>query len=219
MSIPYTEWNYLLPPRTNVKIPWNPKGAVQMAWARMSDAIGQLKWNGSRSLIAIDPDDNIKLWNRHRVLHRTYTPPESLLKQVRALDYPHGHWNIFDAELMHLKGEKIKNTLCVFDTLVWKSEYLLGATYKERFGLVQPLIPDFFPLDFERIDGKVYIAQNFLPPEWEGVWNRVQSIKEIEGLVLKRTGPVSRLTESGDAEYNNGGFMCRIRKPFKNSQF
>lgn len=218
MSVPYTEWHYILPPRTNVSFGFNPNGAVQKAWAGMRDAIAQLKLNGSRSLIAIDPKDGIKLWNRHRELHRNYTPSDDLISQIRKLNYPRGHWNIFDAELMHFKTPNIKHTLYVFDTLVWKSEYLLGMEYGERFGLVEPLIQDGFPLDFEKIDGKLYKATNYIPPEWERMWNIVQPIKEIEGLVLKRTGPVSRLTDAGDKEYNNGGFQCRIRKPTKNSQ-
>jgi hypothetical protein len=217
MSKPYTDFRYFCPPRTNVKIPIG--SPVLKAWARLPDAIAQYKLNGSRNMIVIDPQDNIQFWNRHGEQQRNYIVPETLKSQIRAMAYPHGHWNVFDSELMHFKTPEVKNTVYVFDTLVWGSEHLVGENYAARFGLVQPLISDFFPLDFTKLDGKLFVAKNMRAPEWEPAWKAALKINSVEGLVLKREGPVSRLVDGGQSEYNNDGFMCRIRKPFKNCQF
>jgi hypothetical protein len=45
-----------------------------------------------------------------------------------------------------------------------------------------------------------------------------QGVDHCEGLVLKRSGAVSRLAPGG-SEYNNESFMCRVRKPHKNYRF
>jgi hypothetical protein len=217
MPVPYNQWRYFCPPRTNVKIPFG--SPVQNAWARMSDAVGQFKLNGSRNIVAIDPDDNIQFWNRHREQQRNYVVTAELREQIRALAYPKGRWNLFDSELMHFKTPDVKNTVYLFDTLVWGGEHLIGVDYATRFALVQQLTDKYFPLDSAPLSNRLFIANNFKAVEWTAAWNAAQSAKSIEGLVLKRTGPVSRLTDGGLSEYNNGGFMCRIRKPFKNSQF
>jgi hypothetical protein len=47
------------------------------------------------------------------------------------------------------------------------------------------------------------------------MWQRTQTIDYCEGLVIKRMGPVSALVYGGQ-EYNNSGWMTRMRKPKKN---
>lgn len=218
--VPYDKWTYLYPPRTEAKLPFDLSSPVLQAWEKARDAIAQYKLNGSRNLIVIDPQDNITFWNRHKEQQRNYQPPTGLLSQIRALQYPHGAWNIIDSELMHFKTQTIKNSVYVFDVLVWNNEYLVGDKYEQRFNLVKSLgISDFFPLDNTSHDGKIWIAENMLAPKWEAAWNAALKIDAVEGLVLKRAGAVSKLQFAGNSVVNNSGFMCRVRKPFKNSQF
>lgn len=222
---PYTEFKYLYPPRPASKIPFDLKSPVLQAWAKQTDVLGQIKGNGSRNIIFIDPDDRIQMWGRHKELHKSFTPPESMLAAVRALPYPKGTWNVLDSELLHLKTTTIKNTLYLYDVLVWKGEYLLGQTYAERYAHIQAWNLPPFPLDkMPRINDRIMAAQNYTPDQWGEVAKVIDFRKPLlpgealEGLVLKRAGNSSAL-KPGFIVENNGSWMCRIRKPHKNAQF
>lgn len=223
--VPYTAWQYLYPPRTEMKIEWNPEGRLQKTWTAFPDVIAQFKLNGSRNLIVIRPDDGIEFWNRHKERQGKgkYVIPPTLLAQIRAMPYPRGKWNIIDGELMHYKVEYIKDTLYLFDVLVWGSEHLIGETYEARYKLLGTLVGDVtdnqYPLDFRPKVGKIYIAQSLSVDRWAWAWQQAQLGKtEIEGLVLKRNGAVSCLGPA-NKQINNNGFMLRIRKPHKNFQY
>lgn len=218
--LPYTDFQYLLPPRTKAKAPFDVTIPVIQQWMKMPDAVAQLKINGQRNVIYISPEDKIELWGRHLEKHRSYTITPELEAKVRALNYPRGKWNVFDSELLHLKTSNVKNTIYLFDVLVWNGEYLIGDTYKERYGLLSQLGDlDVFPLDKPSIDGMIYGAQNLVSAAWAGTWQAIANNSAVEGFVLKRTGAVSRLQQAGRSEINNSGFMCRVRKPSKNAQF
>jgi hypothetical protein len=217
---PYTEFRYILPPRTKAKAPFDPSNIVIRSWMRMPDAVAQLKLNGSRNLIFISPDDQIQFWNRHKEQHRNYAIPQSLTDQIRGLPYPKGSWNVLDSELLHFKTPTIKNCVYLFDVLVWGGEYLIGDTYGERYSRITPMLKSReFPIDKTEMSEKIFVAQNIAPADWANVWAKVQQNKAVEGLVLKRTGPASSLKIAGSSENNNGDFMCRIRKPFGNALF
>lgn len=215
---PYTEFKYLYPPRPASKIPFDLSSPVFRSWAKQPDSVAQLKLNGSRNLIFIAPNDDIEMWNRHKEKHRSYTAPKSLLDLIRDLPYPKGVWNVLDSELMHLKTPTVKDTVYFYDALVWGGEYLLGKTYTERYPLIQGFNLPPFPLEKQSISGKLFIAQNYAPDQWEPVWNAAKTNDVLEGLVIKRIGNVSAL-QPGFREENNGGWMCRVRKSHKNYQF
>ena len=121
--------------------------------------------------------------------------------------------------MMHSRTTQVKDVLYFFDVLVWKGMHLLGVSYKDRHSInVEIFGKRNFDLDSATIKGKIYVAENMAANLWDAAWAKAQSCKFCEGLVLKRTGAVSVLT-NGDRLLNNGGFLCRIRKPTKNARY
>lgn len=239
MPEPYTEWRWFYPPR--------PESVVEVgdiaynSWASESDAIGQLKLNGTRNMIFVSPEREIRFWTRKRnkdlspkyqdpnlpleaPIEQKYVIPDVMKRNLLAMT-PAGHWTVFDTELLHFKTEHVKNTLYFFDVLVWESQHLIGKTYTVRYKIIHRLLGDVFvPLNAARTEeqrgaalgqNNFFIAQNFSPTEWGNVWERVQPYNFVEGLVLKRTSGASRL-EAGHAMKNNSSWMCKLRKPHKN---
>jgi len=238
MTTPYSgKWFY--PPR--------PESVVQLddiayqSWAREPDAVGQLKLNGTRNMISVSPEREVRFWTRKRVkdlppkyqpantelsspVEQKYAIPDVMERNLLAMT-PAGYWTIFDTELLHFKTEFVKNTLYFFDVLVWESQHLVGMSYPKRFAHLQRLLGDVFvPLNAGSTEeqrgsafgqNNFFIAQNFKPDEWASVWASVQPYSFVEGLVLKRTGGVSRL-ETGHVVVNNSSWMCKMRKPNKN---
>ncbi len=227
MPIPYTEHKFFYPPRSDSVIPYKDTPILRM-WKGFSDSIAQFKLNGTNDQLTIYPDGKIEHWGRHKYKPGTRIPdpngvpdkmdyvlPREMRDQILDLT-PRGKFSIFNVELLHSKTTMVKNTLYFFDTLVWNSEHLLGVEYKERYDIIHGILGDaYFPLDLPKIDGKIYIAENIQPSEWDDAWECAKRSAYCEGLVFKRTGAVSRL-QHGNAEKNNGNFMCRSRKGTKN---
>lgn len=212
-------------------MPYNPKSPVFQMWKRYKDAIAQFKCNGTNCQLTIHPDGKIELWSRHRLDERgrpspsgvpqrikNYSLPTDLADRVRGFS-PRGSYTIWNVELMHFKTRTVKDCLYFFDVLVYGGKHLLGVNYAKRYELLEKLESDGdVPTDAENLNTKIFVARNIPANEWDLAWQQAQSCSYIEGLMLKRTGPVSSLT-IGDREKNNGGFMCKIRKPTKNALF
>lgn len=222
------EWQPLYPPRTQSCCVLaggccDATNPVIREWMLIPDAIAQYKLNGSRNLVVISPMDKIEFWGRdkhqHRVSGCNYIPSPVLMGKIRDLKYPRGKWNVFDSELMHFKTSNIKNSVLIFDVLVWDGEYLVGRNYTERLEYLSSLgMKNYSPLDNLAINGMIWQAESHTFGEWSALWETTLRYDAIEGLVLKRTGPVSRLKKDNGKVVNNDTFMCRVRKPHKNFQ-
>lgn len=239
MPTPYTEWRYIYPPRPEAVVELGDLAA--QSWASDADSIAQFKLNGTRNLIVVHPDRSVRFWTRKKVkdlppkyqpanvpltepVEQKYAIPTPMKDAILAMA-PAGHWTIFDSELLHFKTVNVKNTLYLFDVLVWESQHLIGMSYAKRYGILHSLMGDrFLPLSDATSDeargralgeNNLYIARNVIPASWGEAWNDAQKYDFIEGLVLKRTGGVSRL-ESGNVSLNNSSWMCKMRKPHKN---
>lgn len=222
----FDTFKYLFPPRTEMKIPPGP-GGVRKIWEGFPDALAQFKMDGTRNLMYVFPDQHVECWNRHEEKQKQYTLTPSMAKQVRALNLPAGKFHVLDGELIHAKTKNIKDVMYMFDILVFDGEYLIGENYITRYNLLASLMKGtgsklwsetYFPSDFSPIEGRMYLAENYPATKWEWMWQVAQSVDFCEGMVLKRTGPVSALT-TGYRQINNDGFMLRVRKPKKNYKF
>jgi ATP-dependent DNA ligase len=231
MPIPY-DGNWFYPPRSSSRMPYNTNSPVLRMWKKFPDAVAQYKMNGTNCQLKVFPDHRtIELWSRHKEDEqgrptptgtpqkiRNYTLPSALAAEVLSFT-PKGVYTVYNVELMHAKTTMVKNVLYFFDVLVWQGMHLLDVDYAERYRIIADLLARrFFPLDLPNVDGKLYIANNIEPCNWDEAWRRAAASPYCEGLVLKRTGAVSRL-QVGNREDNNGGFLCRIRKPHKNAEF
>jgi hypothetical protein len=213
--------HFIFPPRTKMKTERGIQSNIVTLWSKMQDVLGQYKLNGQRNLIYVHPDRRIQMWNRGDDglpgELQSYTIPENMKQEILDIS-PAGDWTVWDSELMHFKTTGIKNAVYLYDVLVFGGQPLIGKTYVDRYNLLKKQMGNYgrpIPLDEAKITESMYLAQNFAPSEWLGAWEAAKNLPWIEGLVLKRGGFVSRL-EPGTQEYNNQGFMCRVRKPHKN---
>lgn len=230
MSNPYTEHRWFYPPRSDSVIPYKDCATLRM-WKKFDDAVGQYKFNGTNDQMVIYPDQKIEHWGRHKYTPGTRKPnpngvpekmdyelPKALRDEILAFT-PKGVFTIYNVELMNAKTTMVKNTLYFFDVLVWESTHLLGTEYGERHKIIADrLLGRFMPMDAQRIENQLYVAENIPASQWDAAWAQAQQTAYCEGLFFKRFGPSSRLTY-GNNEKNNGGFMCRSRKGTKNSRF
>jgi hypothetical protein len=233
MPKPYNAWKYFFPPRSSVTSIWGDELHTQFAEA--PDAVGQYKLNGNRNMVVVHPDRQIKFWTRHTT-DKDKTPNDPIASQYQAQGSllgekllalaPKGHWTIFDTELLHYKTKFVKDTVYVFDVLVWESQHLIDVPYRQRYDIIHGLLGDAYvplsdPGDEERAGAalgrhNLYIAQNIPVAFWQDAWRNAQKYEFVEGLIFKRMGGISRL-EPGHTAKNNSSYMCKLRKPNKNS--
>jgi hypothetical protein len=222
MPTPFPTWRFIFPPRTDMLLPPGMNSARSL-WESFPDAIAQYKLNGSRNLTVIHPDERIELWGRGKAgqpgtIQRQIPLSPLMRKQIESLGLSKGRLHVLDGEFVHAKTSTVKDVLYQFDILVHDSEHLIGMTGEERYALLHRIMSKagvgFFPIGEIPRPGQ-YLAQCHKAPEWESMWQRAQSIDYCEGLVIKRMGPASVLVYGGQ-EYNNSGWMTRMRKPKKN---
>lgn len=209
---------YLFPPRTNSKIPYD--SVALKLWKSYTDSICQLKLNGNRNLIQVAPDRSVKFWNRHKNLQQ-YAIPNNIKESILNIS-PAGVWTCWDSELLEFKTTQVKDLVYIYDCLVWGSKFLMGRTYYDRYSICEDSLWGVYGnkryLDIDNPVSGVYLAENFTVDKWDNLWDKLQNYNYIEGLVLKRLDSASKL-EPCSSKVNNSGFMCRVRKPCKNLLF
>jgi hypothetical protein len=222
MSEPFDTWRFFFPPRTKMVLPPGPSSARTM-WESFPDAIAQYKLKGSRNMTVQHPGGRIELWGRGKAgkpgTIQKQIPLSPLMRlQIESLGLDRSKLHVLDGEFVHAKTTDIKDVLYLFDILVHDSQHLLGVSGRERYDLLHRIALDanipYFALDKSPRKG-MFVAENFSPCRWEDAWRRVQPFDYCEGLVIKRMGPASAL-EYGGQEYNNSGWMTRLRKPSAN---
>ncbi len=213
---------YLFPPRTKMTSPFYNAhkeslgiSPVVKLWMKIPGVLAQYKLNGNRNLIKVDPQGRIEFWNRHNERQQTYAIPDEMRSEILRIT-PKGKWCVWDSELMNFKTKTIKDMVYLYDVLVYDGCWLLGEDYKTRYQRVLDSVGEkYLTLDNDKNNETLYIAKNLKAEEWASSWAAIKNIPWVEGLVAKRCDYLSRL-EMGHEEYNNCGFMCRIRKPHKN---
>jgi ATP-dependent DNA ligase len=226
----YNSFRYLVPPRPNTTI--KPFSSHFEAMKNRRNWRAQVKKNGQRNLIFIDPDGKVDMWNRHQERHLNYNAPQWVVDEVLASITLTGRWIVIDGELLHNKDKTTKNMLYWWDLLVYDGEYLVGTTYGERhkmlFDVTVPIIdgkrtrigPNFHPAVDDEIDrhvgDSITLARNISPDRYEDIWKRFTLTSYIEGFVFKDTN--AKLMPC-IGEKSNGSWQVRCRKPHKAYSF
>jgi len=215
MSIAYRAGFVMFPPRPEGSV--HPDDLLQYPgwWA-------QRKFNGTRTVIFIDPEGTATIKNRHKEDHRAYKLTGEMREAIRSLPLERGTWHVLDGELMHSKTKGLKDRIVVFDILVHDGEYLVGTTVKDRFDLLFYAVgePDTYEDETGselalRVNDNLWLAEMFdsdLPDRFR----ELNALDEIEGLVLKDPGGKM---QPGVIEKNNTSWLIRCRKPHKNYQY
>lgn len=214
--IPYTQFQYIYPPRSKSNIKFGTSVYKQF---KQKDYIAQLKLNGQRTLIYFYPNGDIQLWGRHNCMHRNYHAPSWLIEDLRSIYHTPNAFTVLDGELLHNKSKTFKNTLYIWDVLVWAGQYVTQTTYAQRHAKLfeitkTPTTPTHNAI--HQITNNIWLAKNLSPKSWDEYWYRYIKRDIVEGIVIKN--PNSKL-KMGFSEHNNSDLIIRCRKPHKNYAF
>ena len=206
----YTKWDYLLPPRPEKAVPPSSLDFYEKnGWA------GQIKKNGSCTVLGISPEKIIHSWNRHSEEHRAWKADWKNPAMLPFLELPE-KWFVFEPELLHNKVKDLRDTLYLFDILVADSEFLLGTTWPERQALIHSLFPNTIPggLGYILVPGSnLWIAEPI--HEFRKVFDSLDQ-DEDEGIVLKDQSAKMTFCLR---ESSNSFWQVKCRKSKKNICF
>lgn len=229
-----TQDQYIWPPRCKTCIPRSETQIFQdLGW------IGQYKFNDSHILIKYTHDSQIQIWNRHAEKLRTYHCPDWLHSQLQTLGnklkIDPNKITIIDGGLLDQKHKAIKDTIVIWDILVYNDQHLLNTTYNSRYNQIASISseetwdytnPNHNPVPF----GHKITDDIFIPKCWDlkntpSLWDTINMVNQpytigtlnshdykllpvLEGIVYK--DPNSQL-EMGFKESNNDSWMCKSR--------
>ena len=211
MSKPYTEFQYLFPPR-----PEHVLSSDRLGWYEKEGWHAQYKKNGTCTIVAMGPDSGggieFVAMNRHKELHKAWQLTADVKEGLLRL-LPHNHWTVLVGEILHNKTPTIKNTIYFHDILVMNSEYLLDTTFAQRQIWLASLLPS-------KVEAYSHYAVT------EHIWRAKLLTKDLakhftsitnqtidEGLVLKK--PDAKL-KMCDSEKTNSGWQAKVRYAKKN---
>lgn len=219
----YTDYSYLWPPRPDNAIPDN-----MLHFYEKRGWVGQMKKNGTNTVLFVSPDKEIITKTRHNGDHKAWKQNQS-----KALDVfttlPGDGWYVINCELLHNKTSLVKDTLYIFDIMVADGELLVGKTFLERMEILRDL---FGIVDDENVvslsDTSHYVinAHVWLAKTIEGGFKNIMRIANQqkpesgapvdEGIVLKN--PKARLAMPGRAK-SNSDWQVKCRIAHKNYNF
>jgi hypothetical protein len=201
-------WVFVAPPRAEKKIPETLLGFYERrGWH------GQVKKNGTSSIIGVSPDKELVTKTRHGEDHKAWSFTEGSSQIFKSL--PGKGWHVINAELMHSKTPNIKDTHYIYDILVHDGTFLLGTTYAQRYAILQKLFlknPLASTPSHWVLDSHTWLARSFR----ENFQTAFQNLKEIEdeGLVLRNVSGKFSLSDA-----SNAAWMVKCRRPHKNYSF
>lgn len=186
--------------------------------------VGQLKFNGTRTLVEMKPGGEVKLWTRQREPHKAYRLSEGMredLCELHASVDSKKHL-VLDGELMHSKTTGLKDCFIAFDLLVCEDFHFIGMSMLERYMILDDIMGN--QEDRENQTGNkiaIYVREHMWLAETfiynlSDRFDRLKNMNEVEGMVLKR--PEAKL-ERGHSEDNNSSWLVKARKPTKNYRF
>ena len=209
MPLKYTQYGYTWPPRPENAIPDSMLDKYESeGWA------AQVKKNGTCSL-AFSNGSEVIFKTRHNEDHKAWTPGAEHKEFFKSLSR-NGQWCVFEAELLHSKGNSVKNTWYIFDILVWQGDYLVGTTFAQRQTLLQEIFKGKLKegnADHWVIEDKIWLAKPLkdFKKTWEGLVHT-----EDEGIVLKDPNAKLKLCNKPNS---NVGWQLKCRRPHKNYGF
>jgi hypothetical protein len=203
---PYTEYQYLWPPRPEQKIP-----PSALAFYENRGFWAQRKKNGTYTVVFARGNEVI-FKTRHNDDHKLWTPEKDHFEFFSGSS----GWSVYCAELLHSKVTGgPKHELYIHDILVRNGNYLVGTTFAERQGLLHDLFDG--PLEADR--GQVRVAKRItlaqsIDEGFAEVFNHLNP--EDEGLVLK--DPNAKLKPCFKSD-SNGSWMVKCRVAHTNYSF
>lgn len=205
--------------------PPRPKSAIPPTELPYYESLGlycvQPKYNGSRSVIHIQPDGNVLIYSRHGRSHLNYQMPINVAEEINALPgLKKGIDIILDGELLSKTTAKdTKHKIVFFDILQYDKYLFLNPKQKARLEMLAEVCGN--PTNLDPMRGMGYqISENLMMAPTFYTNFKYEFEKnygdEVEGLVLRKIDSV--LDNFGKKEYEIN-WLIRCRKPHKNYNF
>jgi len=204
---PYTQAKFLYPPR-----PVNRIIPGLLGFYEKRGYLGQVKKNGTCSILGVGPSGEIFTRNRHGRDHVLWKPSEESFRPFR--EKANGRWRVFVVEVIDAKTLYIKDTIYVHDIIVDDGRILEGTTFSQRQQLLQKIftIRSEGGFGYDEITKKVWLA-TIIKEGLKAVFDNIKDPKVDEGLVLK--DPNGKL-EPMWREDANHGWQIKCRVPHEN---
>jgi hypothetical protein len=158
--------------------------------------VAEKKWNGDNVCIHTS---GLEFYNRRGQRHR-YVPTPEVRDELEKFPKQ----AIVNAELVHYKTKKIKNTIICHSVLAWNGRPLSGKTWGDARDI---------------LEDQEFGNQVQLSPVWKsGFWQLFKDAdgEVIEGIILK--DPTGKLVISA-TKIPDVSYMLKIRKPSKKYPF
>jgi hypothetical protein len=208
----YNSFKYLYPPR-----PENALTPDRISYYEKHGFVGQYKKNGTCSIFAINHPNDFIAMTRHNDNHKQWVFSQ-YFHGCFAKYLPANKWHVFVGEVLHSKTVNIKDTVYIFDILVYNSEELYGSKFMDR----QNLLKEIFQADHKQqmyshyeIEPRFLLARNFE----SGMYDMFKNIEDKtvdEGFVLKKKDAILKDCYSAS---NNSSWQIKFRHPSKKYQF
>lgn len=208
----YNEFKYLYPPR-----PENALTSDRIPFFEKNGYVGQYKKNGTCSIFAINHPNDFIAMTRHNELHKQWVFSEYFQNCFRKY-LPENKWHVLVGEVLHSKTINVKDTVYIFDIIVYNSEELYGSTFLDR----QELLKNIFKAEEKQqfyshyeIEPKFWLARNFT----SGILDLFKNIKDQtvdEGFVLKKG---KAILEDCYSPKNNNSWQIKFRHATRKYQF
>ena len=209
----------------SIIFPPRPKGAIPPTELQYYEDLGiyctQPKYNGSRSVVHITSDSQVRIYSRHGRVHLNYSMPMSLRNQILelpGLEKGTEYW--LDGELLvKTTAKDTKGQLVLFDVLQCGKYLFLSHNQLQRLDLLAAICGHPSKLDPLRQMGYVVSEDVLMAPtfflNFKIEFSRNYG-DEVEGLVLRKKDSV--LDNFGQKEYEVS-WLIRCRHPHKNYNF
>ena len=214
-KIPYTEPDYLFPPRPKRKI--KPSNLNKY---ETGEYLLQPKMDGSCAVIFTD-GVRVIVKSRHKRSFSRFKMNTREIKEAHRGEP--GSWMVFVGEYMNKSrqdelGCVWNHKLVIFDILVYNSELLLGMSTIDRMRLLEEVYPERpFKPHLSKISRNVWRVKSIYESDgYLDKFNKIKSVDMFEGFVLKKMKAVLDPPFRND---NNSTSQLKVRKPTKNYRY
>ncbi len=204
----YTSYSKLYPPR--------PENAIMPSIIAQfeNEFFAQVKMNGTCSVITVSPSGELFFHTRHLEPHKAWIPNKNKLEAFSSLK---GGWYVFVSELMHSKGNGMRDVNYIHDVIVANGEHLNGKTSLQRQDILRDIFPnvvDDGAVSHLVIDEYTWLAKNYFS-NFNKLFDNLTK-PEFEGVVLKPKDTKLKLCLNKTA---NSTHQLKARKEHNNYSF
>lgn len=208
----YDSFRYLYPPRPENALPHDRIPAFEK-----SGYVGQYKKNGTCSIFAINHPKDFIAMTRHNDNHKQWTF-STYFRDCFSKYLPADKWHVLVGEVIHSKTTNVKDTIYIFDIIVYNSQELYGTTFADRQNLLKEIFgsaekPEFY--SHYEIEPRFWLAKN-IEHDILDCFNNIEDKDLDEGFVLKKKDAV--LKDCASAKSNNS-WQIKFRHPSRKYSF